>query len=132
MAKVYFPSYTYRVIRKKCIHDLLHRKNENIFIFLLKVKYMDVHLQIQPVSYKRYFRCNNRFLFLVCTITEYRISRPATDGYHLYETPVMNLIDCKYSFRIYSKNIFSICFFLKQTVSSFLKNGLVSVGKRII
>ena len=25
-------------------------------------------IQVQPVSYKRYFRCNNCFLFLLCTI----------------------------------------------------------------
>ena len=41
---------------------------------------------LQPVSY---FRCYNCFLLLVCpSITEYKFGRPATDAYHLYETPI--------------------------------------------
>jgi len=53
---------------------------------------MDLHSEVQPVSYKRYFRCNNCFLLLLYTINlslKYRFGRPATDAYLLYETCVI-------------------------------------------
>jgi len=49
-----------------------------------------------PVSYKRFFRCNNCFLLLVYTIhlSQYTFGT-ANDGNHLYETRVIcnSLID---------------------------------------
>ena len=46
--------------------------------------------KMQPVSYKRYFRCYNCFLLLVNTInlSKYKFGKPATDGNLFYETCV--------------------------------------------
>ena len=53
---------------------------------------------IQPVLYKRFFRCNNCFLLLVYTIhlslSTDLVDPPPPDGKHLYETPV-SLTICK-------------------------------------
>ena len=83
-----------RHMKVYCTYSVYRRKKQdvmcNIFVNMNFI-FMGLNFYnwyIQPVSYKRYFRCNNCLLLLVYTIHLYKFGRPATDGYHLYETPV--------------------------------------------
>ena len=65
-------------------------RHKNSKVINLKLRTLKLS-ELQPVSYKRYFRCNNCFQLHYPSITEYKFSRPATDAYHLYETPVTSM-----------------------------------------
>ena len=79
--------------KKVCISNLLCYNSTSVYCYYRK-RLNSWYLQ--PVSYKRYFRCNNCFLLLVYTIhLSLSTGRPATDAYHLYETPV-TLEPCVY------------------------------------